>query len=587
MGIKAQALDKALTVIAGLFAEQSGIKVVRGDKACTDGKKIILPHHRNELWLSEADIITNLGYLFHETGHVLHTDFTKDYFDERTPVRKMVTNLLEDIRIERKLSESFHIVRRYLDKLTRILAEKKGFYDEVREDSPKPALFQAYMLYKLRAEILGQKALDPLAKSTEEVCAKVFPPTMLLKLDVLMRRVLKCKSTEDVAKLAEEILKMLDEEQQQEEQPPDQQKQQQQQQSEQGGDSSGQGQSQDDQTQDGQSEDGQSQGGLSQNSQSQDGQSQSGQSQGGQSPAGHGCSGSAGSSIREVMEMAEKDVKAGIGEALAQQANTIAQANHKQHSTPMQFPDVCPHHLDGGMMSLEGIRASSNALRNRMLQWQSQVQDADVYHANSGMSFDVKRLWKRRFGSPVFMREEEGLDLQAAISIVVDRSGSMSHEIKMAIEATVATALAFDHPSIQHQVIAFPWRSRGGNPGVSVIKDWNEGVRKLASRIPRMDADGYTPMAEAILYSAAQLAGREEVRKLMLLVTDGQPDCAEAAMESIRVARQHGIHVIGLGIKVDPSGVFGQQHSATIHKMSDLAPAMIGLVRNVFVETRQ
>jgi hypothetical protein len=546
MGINQHGLDKALTITARMFADQAGIKIERGARtsAATNGQVIYLPRHRNELVLSDEDITLNLGYVFHETGHILHTHFpcmgTK-------PIQKAIINILEDIRIERRLFDDFHIVRRYLDRLVGILV-KKGEFKSVQEGDTKPKLFQAFMLYKLRAEVLGQKALTELAKSAEEACQKTFSPTMLLNLETRMNRVLRCKSTADIARLSEEILKMLEEEEQDEEpDPPDQQD------------------SQRDQEDSG-----------------NQGQDQSGENQPGEdSPDDqeHADNGR-GDSLRELLEMSEEDIEKGIGELLAQQVDQIAQGNAEQNTRSVNFPEVYAHGLDGASMSLEKIRASSNALRTRMMQWQSKAQESDVYHANSGTKFDVKRLWARRFGVQAFLREEEGIDLEAAISVVVDRSGSMDGAIQIVIEATVATALAFEHPSIAHQVIAFPWRT---DDGVSVIKRWDENVRKLANRIPNMNADGCTPMAEAILFSASQLAARPEDRRVMLVITDGQPDDLRQATENVTLARQHGIHVIGLGIEIDPVAVFGKANSASIKSISDLASTMINLLKNAFV----
>jgi Mg-chelatase subunit ChlD len=559
MGIHQRALDKALTITARMFADQAGIQVKRGARAsaATDGRVIYLPQHRNELVLSDEDITLNLGYIFHETGHILHTDLSCMGVK---PIQKAIMNILEDVRIERRLFDDFHIVRRHLDRLTGILVKRGEAFESVRESDTKPRLFQALMLYKLRAEVLGQKALSELAKGAEEACQKAFPPTMLLNLETRMNRVLRCKSTADVARLSEEILKMLEEEEQNEEpDPPDQDSQQDQEDS---GDCQGQNQ--------GQAGNGQPKPGQQDVPESDlpNGQKHSG--------GGHG------GSIRELLEMSEEDIERGVGERLAQHVDQIAQENAGRNVLPLRFPSVHPHCLDGASMSLDKIRASSNALRNRMMQWQSRAQDGDAYHVNSGTRFDAKRLWARRFGTPTFLREEEGIDLEAAISVVVDRSGSMHDVIQTVIEASVATAMAFEHPSIAHQVIAFPWGAEC-EPGVSVIKGWDENVRKLANRIPNMDAQGGTPMAEAILFSASQLAVRPEPRRVMLVITDGEPNNLDQATENVKLARQHGIHVMGLGVGINPVSVFGEADSASIKGIQDLASTMIALLKNAFI----
>jgi len=621
MHLTKHGLDKALTMIAHMFAEQAGIIIKRGKAACTNGKTIWLPECK-ELALTPEEITVNLGYLFHETGHVLNTDFVS-YSSECTgsALKEAIKNTLEDIRIEHLMTQEYRITRHYLDALVKILLERGGFFDVFPESAKPSNVLQAYMLLKLRLEVLGQHVLVELFEAQQKVAEKKFPRTMLIRLDAMMGRVLRCKNTADVAKLALEILKMIEEEKEEQEQEQNQQNhqgKQQQQGQPPGGEQisaqdesegtereTGQGQGSSGESEGKEGESGQSQGasGESEGSQGESGQSQETSSgaggQGAQQNAGSkggkgaGSAGKKAKNLQSLLSMSEKDIKKGIGEFLAKQSEEIAKQSMKSgahdSSGDLRFPEIYPHGLRGnGKAPLAEIRASSNKMRTQILQWKSVAQDVDEYRTRSGMKLDHRHLCSARTGGKIFLKQEEGIDLEAAISVVVDRSGSMDRRIVTTANAAVATALAFEHPSIAHQVIAFPY---GGSDGrsVSIIKKWSDSTRKFASLVPDLTASGGTPMAEAILFSAACLAGREEKRKVMLVITDGEPHDNRATAEALKLAKKQGVHVLALGIDCSASrmaNLFGERNSKNIRDIGELAPAMTSMLKDVFMGVR-
>ena len=130
----------------------------------------------------------------------------------------------------------------------------------------------------------------------------------------------------------------------------------------------------------------------------------------------------------------------------------------------------------------------------------------------------------------------------------------------------------------------FPVYGDNGNDcdddeGVAVVKHWEETPRALAKRIGSMSVDGGTPMAEAILHAGACILPRRETLRLVMVVTDGNPNELSATQDVIEVLRKSGISVVGLGIGVDPSRVFGSRYSATLSSTTELAGNMVKLVR--------
>ena len=96
---------QVLEKVSRALSRNYGIRVVfRGNQACTDGKQIILPSLPEDLDESmEAKI---RGYCDHEIGHLKYScfDILKTIHDKEL---HNLTNLIEDIRIEKRLSDDY------------------------------------------------------------------------------------------------------------------------------------------------------------------------------------------------------------------------------------------------------------------------------------------------------------------------------------------------------------------------------------------------------------------------------------------------------------------------------------------------
>jgi cobaltochelatase CobT len=95
------------TVARGLSSKY-GIRVIfEGNKAYTDGKKIVLPQLSSEL--SEDDIEDIRAYLYHEVSHSLYTNFDvfKKAQETHGQALKIMLNYFCDIRIERLIAKQY------------------------------------------------------------------------------------------------------------------------------------------------------------------------------------------------------------------------------------------------------------------------------------------------------------------------------------------------------------------------------------------------------------------------------------------------------------------------------------------------
>jgi hypothetical protein len=631
--IRTQSLERALPAIVGFITDKIGIPVLRGLRACTTGSVIYVPK-LPDLGLSMRDVVRVIAYIYHECFHVLWTNFKLNP-GALPPLQQSIVRVLCDIRIENKGIGRFPAARKYLGQLVQIftedgLAGKSPGFPPFGEDASEAKLLQFYMLYKLRHDVLKQVAILPSLEPTEVATRAKFPKSMMVRLDALMFQVTGCDSTDDVFSLAEEIAVMIKEEKEKEEErkeeerkAQEQAKQDQQDQQQQQGDGSadpddadGDGDDDSQQASGSKEAGGEDDGAGNQDADGQSASSDEGEQEDDANTSGDGTDdpsavgneegdsqqasgqegdGDEGSSdptadadgaggsgdLDELLSMGEEDLADTIDEMLEAVINETADELAGQG---VSMPNIHKLNLKNGHVDLPGLRASINAVRTRTLQWMASQTETDVMHARQGVHLDFSRLHEAKRGGAIFLRSEEGIDLNAAVSFVIDRSGSMCSTIQHAARATVAAMMAFDVPGIETQVSVFPVYAAVGedscDEGVAVVKRWEESPRHLAGRIAGLDTSGGTPMAEAILFAASDICRRDETLKLICVVTDGDPNDEASTMEVIATARASGITVVGLGIGVDPSRVFGERYSATLLDIRELSGAMIKLIKS-------
>jgi len=591
--MRAQALDRALPAIAGFITDRTGIPIVRSERASTDNVAIYLPRRRSEIDLTERDLVEAVAFLYHEAGHMLHSNFA---LAAKTPLERAITSVLEDIRIEHLVMGKFPAARRYLSRLVGYLVEdgKNGSgFPALEGSEPESKILQYYMLYRLRRDVLRQDTIAEVCETAVTAAQMRFPSGMMTRLDALMFEVLSCESEDDVFALSAEIVEMIKEEKEKEEQKKQQAQEQQEQEagqqqgqqsasSEDGDEQQGEGSQQQGTDQDGGEDSASGQASSSQGEASDD---QSAQMSSGS--AGGGAGGDHAQSLEQLLGMSDADVQEDLGEMLQNALNAAANAEIGEAGfVDVPMPNVHKARLRDTGVDVGALRASINATRTRTLQWMSSMAEGDISHSRSGMQIDSSRIWSARFGGSIFIREDEGIDLNAAVSIVIDRSGSMSQTIGHAVQAAVATMLAFDVPGLKTQVSVFPWY-QAGDEGVAVVKRWEESPRTLAARIASLTTDGGTPMAEAILFAASDVIRREETLKIVLVVTDGDPNDMGATRYIIDRARADGITVVGLGIGVETAPVFGERYASTIRNIGELSASMVRLVKAAFEDNRR
>ena len=121
-----------------------------------------------------------------------------------------------------------------------------------------------------------------------------------------------------------------------------------------------------------------------------------------------------------------------------------------------------------------------------------------------------------------------------------------------------------------------------------IFKGWHEPFRSVKWRFANTRSTGGTPMSDGIQFGLDALSYRNEAHRVLFVITDGCPNGDHVAVmqRQLRLAKETGIHVIGVGIGSGASYVSGtfpdHVYSAT---MSEMPALLIGKL-NELVDMR-
>ena len=102
---------------------------------------------------------------------------------------------------------------------------------------------------------------------------------------------------------------------------------------------------------------------------------------------------------------------------------------------------------------------------------------------------------------------------------------------------------------------------------------------RASQRLASLQADGGTPMAEGITYGAYRLLQEDVSRRVLLVLTDGQPYDQGLTESVVERCWAEGILVAGIGIGVKIGHLFNP--SIEIGDVSHLDRVMFSLVRDL------
>ena len=547
-------LKNALPIVAAAYGEKFGVKVlIQGQDAFTDGERIVIPtanpddpHYQQIAW----------GYLAHEAAHIRHTNFDMVQKASSKPIRKALLNIIEDVRIENELAKDYPGTRRSISQVIEYMVDTQQMC--VPEQLEPASNLQAWLLFRLRCHFLGQKALTPLYQAVDERVRQLFPAAAMSRLSAMLTAVPSLGSTGEVLKLVDAIVAMLEEESR----PP---------QDESDADSG--------------------------NDIGQDASNDSNSSSDSQTPeTGSSATGDAAETsdsdnsdqadnLRQALEASaaqfEPDTFAQVAEVLSEQAE-----GH-QGVTPLSLPQAEQAML--GDEAILTLSASESAqIRARLRGMVQSSQDNRNHAKRHGLRVATHRLAASQAGeSRLFIQRQPRIAPNAAVHLLVDISGSMGKPIgegnrkyfHVANEAALALAMALEGiPGVVPAVSYFP----GIHQEVSIALLPKQSVRHRAACFDQKPR-GCTPMAQAMWFAANSLLAQKQKRKLMIVLTDGDPDDWAATHDIVDRCRRSGFELLGIGIQTRSVEKFFPQ-SIVINDVKDLKRELFEVTQQLLIQ---
>lgn len=547
-------LKNALPIVAAAYGEKFGVKVlIQGQDAFTDGERIVIPtanpddpHYQQIAW----------GYLAHEAAHIRHTNFDMVQKASSKPIRKALLNIIEDVRIENELAKDYPGTRRSISQVIEYMVDTQQM--SVPEQLEPASNLQAWLLFRLRCHFLGQKALTPLYQAVDERVRQLFPAAAMSRLSAMLTAVPSLGSTGEVLKLVDAIVAMLEEESR----PP-----------------------QDESDADGGDDIGQDASNDSNNSSDSQTPETDSSATGDVAETGDSDHSDQADNLRQALEASaaqfEPDTFAQVAEVLSEQAE-----GH-QGVTPLSLPQAEQAML--GDEAILTLSASESAqIRARLRGMVQSSQDNRNHAKRQGLRVATHRLAASQAGeSRLFIQRQPRIAPNAAVHLLVDISGSMGKPIgegnrkyfHVANEAALALAMALEGiPGVVPAVSYFP----GIHQEVSIALLPKQSVRHRAACFDQKPR-GCTPMAQAMWFAANSLLAQKQKRKLMIVLTDGDPDDWAATHDIVGRCRRSGFELLGIGIQTRSVERFFPQ-SIVINDVKDLKRELFEVTQQLLIQ---
>jgi VWFA-related protein len=146
-------------------------------------------------------------------------------------------------------------------------------------------------------------------------------------------------------------------------------------------------------------------------------------------------------------------------------------------------------------------------------------------------------------------------DLPLTVALLVDTSGSIREKLRFEQEA----AIEFFHSSIRRGtdkalVISF-------DSGVELLQDFTDDPDKLTQAIMKIRAGGGTSLYDALYLAITEKLSREEGRRVLILISDGDDNSSRVSMtETLELAQKYNVAVYT--ISTNTSAYFGSSQQA-------------------------
>ena len=205
------------------------------------------------------------------------------------------------------------------------------------------------------------------------------------------------------------------------------------------------------------------------------------------------------------------------------------------------------------------------------------IKRQPVSFGSSGRKLSANRLVKMATGDPkIFKKKIEDVEINTAVTVLLDLSGSMDDKYYIANPAAFALHnMLFGVRGVA--VCSMEFSGKGYDPDVNVLVDF--GKKPLSEHFNHYPFDG-TPTAEALWAARAKLLQRPEPRKIVLVLTDGCPNNGYETAAATARLQQEGIEIAAIGMKCDAVRNYWE-NNRVIYSMQELPTAMFEVMEEL------
>lgn len=282
-----------------------------------------------------------------------------------------------------------------------------------------------------------------------------------------------------------------------------------------------------------------------------------------------------------------------------------------QHNKKCHGQDVAVDPTNYEYQSIASVRAgasTSEQLANKMRRIvQIKMRARTQYGLKEGKLHgnSLHRIITNRpgYSERVFKRKEEKLEMNAAVGVCLDFSGSMRSSGKVEHACAAAEMLSESVGNalgVPLQVYAFS--EHGGSYGTSkqpdpciyVLRDYNErylATDKLRSRAAAAieETMGNNPDGDSVIWGFHQLRLAKGKRKVLFVLSDGEPasyrqgDQDEYLKRVCKLIEATPIRLFGLGLMSGAVADYYSRH-AVVRSASEIESKILELVDNFILE---
>jgi cobalamin biosynthesis protein CobT len=565
--MKTHDLQYELTQTAAVFGRDGKVTMVfEGERAYTDGEQIVLPSLPQGVEVDHDAVMTMRGYADHEAGHIRHTDFKTfmKFASTCSPQAKNIHNCLEDMWLEDRVMKEYPGSEKNLRKLTETLAVK-----EQENILAHPETYKTVSADAVCNAILRTGRYDYGGDLTKQMFHEM--PAKMQEWGKEWAKLAKnAKSTKELCNLALEIEKLLDSTSSSADMSkPEPQ-------------SGGKG----------------LEGNPSDFKFDPDGDVTEGSLPSKNKNKGNPIDGK-GKAIttKDLTQLAEEFMKSQVDQyfdankgeigkkyrVLSTRYDEVLERDRPSNGTNSRHKamrETSVSKYEQKKAKLSGVVNTMKAKLRRALVAKEQ-RDWDFGREHGRL--DSKRLVSGVLGSStIYKARKDRFELDTAIHFLIDLSGSMSGDkIETACESVIALCECLEGTSISYQVTGFSnylvqrddhWNKLLNNVYennakyhryeplmLHKFKRFNEPLQVAKGAIASISdcAGGHNSDRDAVLWAYQELKKRPEKRKILFVLSDGQPandqinvsgDLVEFLKDAVQEVVKSGVECIGVGI---------------------------------------